>query len=138
MIHAMRRIKKFLKFFDRNDRGTVTAEFAIVLPVAVALAVIVLSLTRIVVVQLDCHDAARQAAFEIQTSLQDNSSRDIAEKNAHHVAMKTSNTLTGITVNWTGNSFHIRTSCSVLTRSISRTPLIVHGQARGELYVVDE
>ena len=48
-----------------SDSGVATAEFAVILPVVVALAALMVFLGRAVAVGLDCQDAARSAAREI-------------------------------------------------------------------------
>ena len=47
------------------DEGAATAEFAVVLPAVVAVAVLLLGLSRAAVVSLDCHDAASAIAREM-------------------------------------------------------------------------
>lgn len=47
------------------DRGAATAEFAVVLPAVVAVAVLLLCLSRAVIVSMDCQDAAAAAAREL-------------------------------------------------------------------------
>ena len=49
---------------SRWEEGSATAEFAMILPAVVVMAVLVLSLTRVVVVSMDCQDAAAAAARE--------------------------------------------------------------------------
>jgi uncharacterized protein (UPF0333 family) len=46
----------------REDRGSVTAEFALLLPAVVVLLALALGAVRVVVTQLQCVDAARAAA----------------------------------------------------------------------------
>lgn len=49
----------------RRDRGAVSAEFAIVLPAVMAMAVLLLAVTRAGMVAVDCQEAARTAARSI-------------------------------------------------------------------------
>lgn len=51
----------------RSDRGTVTAEFAVMLPAVIVVAMLILVLTRLAAVQIGCQDAARDAARVAQT-----------------------------------------------------------------------
>ncbi|WP_241520183.1 TadE/TadG family type IV pilus assembly protein [Bifidobacterium catulorum] len=49
----------------RSDRGTVTAEFAVVLPTVMVVALMLFSSARAVIVNMNCQDAARAAAREL-------------------------------------------------------------------------
>jgi Flp pilus assembly protein TadG len=49
----------------RADSGAVTAEFAVVLPAVIVVALVLLSLGRAVVARVECQDAARAGAKEI-------------------------------------------------------------------------
>jgi predicted RecB family endonuclease len=51
------------------DRGTVTAEFAVVLPAVVVVALILMSLGRAVIVNASCQDAARSVAEHLSVQL---------------------------------------------------------------------
>lgn len=51
-----------LRHLQRDDEGTATAEFAVVLPVIVVLAALLLYLGRASVVSVGCQDAAANAA----------------------------------------------------------------------------
>ena len=50
---------------DGSDSGTVTAEFAIVLPAVMALAILLLALTQTVRTSMTCQEAANVAAREV-------------------------------------------------------------------------
>lgn len=50
---------------DGSDSGTVTAEFAIVLPAVMALAILLLALTQTVRTGMICQEAANAAAREV-------------------------------------------------------------------------
>ena len=56
---------KLRPLVTRHDQGTVTAEFAVLLPMVTALALLILALTRTVIVGLNCQEAARAAAREL-------------------------------------------------------------------------
>lgn len=49
----------------RDDRGTVTAEFAVVLPTVMVVALLLLSSARAVMVSMNCQEAARVAVREM-------------------------------------------------------------------------
>lgn len=51
------------------DPGTVTAEFAIVLPAVIALTLLVLSLSQVIVTKVSCQDAAREGVQAYQMAL---------------------------------------------------------------------
>lgn len=53
-----------------SDPGSVTAEFAVVLPAVMVVALIVMGLGRSVMVGIQCQDSARAAAREIAVSQQ--------------------------------------------------------------------
>lgn len=50
---------------QRGERGAITAEFAMVLPVAMVLMILLLSLTRVVTTSMACQDAASAAVREL-------------------------------------------------------------------------
>lgn len=49
----------------RADRGSVTAEFAVVLPAVMVMALLLMALTRTVTVTMRCQDAAAEAVREL-------------------------------------------------------------------------
>ena len=51
-----------------SERGTVTAEFAMVLPSVIVLTAVMLAMTRAAIVTLDCEQAAAAAARELLVS----------------------------------------------------------------------
>lgn len=114
-----------------HDGGAVTAEFAVVFPTVVAVAVLVLSMTRIVMVQLDCHDAARQAAYSVILSEQAGASTSTAQREAIRVAQRSAGVNTQVKVLWAKESFDIRTTCPVATLGHAHLPFTVVGQAQG-------
>lgn len=105
-----------------DDRGSVTAEFAIILPVVMVLALALLSLTRAVIVALDCQDAARAAAREIVVAAD---SADPAAA-ARAVADGVSVTLTD-----RGDRVEVRTRCPVAPGPLDLLPFAVDGYAVG-------
>jgi len=105
-----------------DDRGSVTAEFAIILPVAMVLALALLSLSRAVVVVLDCQDAARAAAREVVVA--GDASDPVAAARA--VADGASVTLTD-----RGDRVEVRTRCRVAPGPLDVLPFAVEGYAVG-------
>ncbi|MBT1161998.1 pilus assembly protein [Bifidobacterium sp. SO1] len=61
----MRHASVLLAALRHADRGAATAEFAVVLPAVVAVAVLLLCLSRTVVISMDCQDAAVSAVREL-------------------------------------------------------------------------
>ena len=59
---CIRRFRQVVRKVLSCDAGAVTAEFATVLPAVVAMAVLLLCLTRTVAVSISCQDAASVAA----------------------------------------------------------------------------
>lgn len=57
------------RILRRVDPGTVTAEFAIVLPAVIALTLLVLSLSQVIVTRVSCQDAAREGVQAYQMAL---------------------------------------------------------------------
>lgn len=56
------------QWWKHGDPGAVTAEFAVVLPAVVVVALVLLGLGRGVIANVECADAARAAARQITTS----------------------------------------------------------------------
>lgn len=120
--------------FTRNvceDRGTVTAEFAVVFPVVVAVIAMVLSLTQVVIVQLDCQDAARQAAIAAVQLDQSGQPPRAVEDAAAKTARTVSHRIKDIRFSWDKDSFEIVTQCSVLGNAQIFSAVNISGSARG-------
>ena len=69
----------FRKIISR-DCGTVTAEFAVVLPCAVVITLALLGLGRAVICTMNCHDAAMQVAYYMVTHRNDSAASSIVEQ----------------------------------------------------------
>lgn len=73
---------------DRSaDEGAATAEFAVVLPAVVAVAALLLCLSRAVVVSMDCQDAASAAVRELIVAGDDADPQSVARAVAGSGAM---------------------------------------------------
>ncbi|WP_018142418.1 TadE family protein [Alloscardovia criceti] len=122
----------------RSDAGTVTAEFAIVFPTVVAVAMLLISLVRVVIVQLDCHDAARQAAYVAIMS--DQAGQPISESviEAEKTVKKLVGNSSSVSMEWSDEEFVVTTSCPVLSAGNYHVPLVMQGQAKGIRYVHSE
>ncbi|WP_418969558.1 TadE/TadG family type IV pilus assembly protein [Alloscardovia omnicolens] len=120
------------------DAGVVTAEFAVVFPTVVAIAALVLSMTRIIMVQLDCHDAARQAAYSVIVAQQSGASTAATQQEAVRVAQQAAGSHTAVHLTWNQESFRVNTSCSVATLGRASLPFTVTAQAQGSIHAWQE
>ncbi len=103
------------------DHGTVTAEFAILLPVVMALAMLILGLTRTVIVGLNCQEAARIAAREIVVS------GDAARASAlvHAIAGSAAR----VSLSESADSTTVSTQCPIIADSLGILPIRMSGRA---------
>ncbi|MBW3080329.1 pilus assembly protein [Bifidobacterium sp. 79T10] len=111
------------KATDASDPGTVTAEFAVVLPVVAALAILLLSLTRVAAVQISCQDAASAAARAAVAA-----SRSDPQAAASAAAGKTGVSADVVT---SGDTVTVTTSCPVVPDPMGVLPVRVTGRAVG-------
>lgn len=72
--------ERLLRTNSVHDCGAVTAEFAIVLPCALMLILVLLGVGRAVVCAMNCHDAAAQVAYYMVTHHDDKAAASIAQK----------------------------------------------------------
>lgn len=106
------------------DRGAATAEFAVVLPAVVAVAVLLLCLSRAVIVSMDCQDAAAAAARELVIS---------GEEAVDAAAMARAVAGDGVTasVTYGGDRVTVVTQCPVVPDPLGVLPTRVTGTASG-------
>lgn len=104
-----------------GDRGTVTAEFAILLPIVMALAMLVLGLTRTVIVGLNCQEAARTVAREIV----------VAGDSARAASLVHAMAGGSATVSLAGDAdaITVSTQCPIVPDSLGVLPLRMTGRA---------
>lgn len=121
-----------------SDPGTVTAEFAIIFPTVIAVAVLILSLTRVIMVQLNCQEAARQAAYSVLLMQQEGYSEQESARSAVSVGKKVAGDAARVDVDWQTESFTLRTACPVLSMRSFTLPLTVHAEARGVRHALAE
>lgn len=110
---------------DDADCGAVTAEFATVLPVVVALAVLLLTLTRVVVVQVACQDAASSAARAAVTA----SSAGVDPQKAAVTAAGQVGVVAAVSLS--ADTVTVTTSCPVVPDPMGVLPTKVTGKAVG-------
>lgn len=111
------------RFWSEHDEGAATAEFAVVLPVVMVLALLLMSLSRTVVVSMNCQDAAAAAAREIV----------IAGESADPVstARIVAGDGTRIEVNRRNGFATVITRCPVMPGPLKVLPATVRGEATG-------
>ncbi|WP_257639440.1 TadE/TadG family type IV pilus assembly protein [Alloscardovia macacae] len=120
-----------MRVLSRHDCGTVTAEFAIIFPTVIAVAVLILGLTRVILVQLNCQDAARQAAYAVRLVQLEGSNEERSVQEAVSVGKKVAGEAAHIEVQWQPQSFTVYAACPVLSARGFTLPVTVHAQARG-------
>ena len=110
-----------------DEYGTVTAEFAVVLPCVVVVAALLLSLTRTVVVAMDCQDAAAVVA---RTLVMESDGRG-ARTDVVSIASQLVDGETSVDVDWRGRYVDVTVTCSVLPGPLGVLPARVTGSATG-------
>jgi hypothetical protein len=114
-----------MRWWQKRDQGSATAEFSIVLPAVVVLALLVLSLGRAVLVHVDCQDAARAGAREIATAQGFTSQvRQKALTAAEEVSAGSR-----AVFQEKGNQVRVDVSCNLLPGPMGIFPAVVHGEA---------
>jgi Flp pilus assembly protein TadG len=108
------------------DTGTVTAEFAMILPAVLALAVLLLALASAIIARMDCQDAAAAAARELVISGDAQRARDVAVLAAGQgTSMET----------WqSGRQFVITTNCPIVSDAYGLLPVSVSAKAAGLIH----
>ncbi len=101
----------------KKDSGAVTAEFAIVLPCALAIVLVLLGLGRAVVCTMNCHDAAAQVAYYMVTHHND--------KAAASIAQRVAGTGASVRVSKSGNVANIVVKCPLIPDPLHILPPLV-------------
>lgn len=112
------------------DRGSVTAEFAMVLPAVMALAMTLLALTSAVTARIDCQDAASAAAREMLAS------GDV--QRSEQVARVAGGNGTEVWIHREDTYIVVTTQCPILPDVLGALPLHVSGKAAGTLAAAAE
>lgn len=105
------------------ERGSATAEFAVVLPAVMVLAVLLLSLTRVSMVSMACQDAANQVARVMVSQSDADSARRVAASVVGEEASVTIGESSGMT--------EVVVSCPVMPGPLGVLPTHVEGRAYG-------
>ncbi|MCH9276765.1 pilus assembly protein [Bifidobacterium amazonense] len=107
------------------DEGAATAEFAVVLPAVVAVAVLLICLARTVVVSMDCQDAAAAAARALVVAGDD--------ADPHATARAVAGDDVSVSVAQDGDLATVTVQCPVIPDPIGVLPTDVTGKATGVL-----
>lgn len=118
-------MKHRIRWWQRADRGSATAEFSVVLPAIVVLTLLVLSLGRAVLVRVECQDAARAGAREVATA-QSFTSQTRQKALAAIEAISASSSATLLEE---GNKVRVSVACKLLPGPMGIFPAAVHGEA---------
>jgi Flp pilus assembly protein TadG len=113
------------RLFCRHDAGSVTAEFAVVLPAVMVVALVLLSLGRAVLMRVECQEAARSAAQVVSTSQKyDAKTLSKATSAAHAVSP-----LGRVALSETAHGVGVRVTCPILPGPLGIFPAQVEGHA---------
>lgn len=104
------------------ERGSATAEFAVVLPVVMVLAVLVLALARTSMVAMTCQDAANQAARVASAD---------AQSNAGDIVARLAGGDASLTLAQGNGMVEAVVTCPVLPGPLGVLPAHVQGRAYG-------
>lgn len=107
------------------ERGSVTAEFATVLPAVMVVALLLLSLTRLVGVSIGCQDAA-SAAARAAVAAGGGADASVAARNAVGDGI-------ALNVSTAGQRVSVVARCPVLSDPRGVLPTVVEGRAVGIL-----
>ncbi|MCI1832695.1 MAG: pilus assembly protein [Bifidobacterium sp.] len=120
-----------------GDRGAVTAEFALILPSVVMMAVLLLCLVRGATASMGCQDAASAAARQVvalESSIRSGGGyapgadpEAVAGKTAHAIAGEGATVSTHVDA----GRIEVTVQCPVLPDSFGFLPVNVHGSAVG-------
>ena len=103
-----------------NDSGAVSAEFAIILPAVVILALVLIFVGKSVVNTMNCNDAAGEVAYYIA------STHD--SKEAKNIVHKISGKNSSVKVEYVGNMANIVVSCPVVPDPLKVLPVSVEAR----------
>ena len=108
------------KINSSKDSGAVTAEFAIILPAVVVLALTLFFVGKSVVNTMNCHDAAGQVAYYVASHHN--------SKDAQNIVSKVSGVNSSVKVKYVGNMADIVVSCPVVPDPLKVLPLSVEAR----------
>nr|WP_276313598.1 TadE family protein [Bifidobacterium callimiconis] len=111
----------------RHDQGTVTAEFAVVLPTVMVVALLLLSSARAVMVSMNCQEAARVAAREMVIASD-------GDANPSDVVTRIAGSRATVRVEEKQDQITVTTRCPVGPGPLGMLPVAVEGEAVGLRY----
>lgn len=119
-------VQKHLKYNLKHnnlkafDDGAVTAEFSVVLPAVVLLALVLFGVGRAVVCSMNCHDAAAQVAYYIVTH---RNTRDV-----NNIVTKVAGPGASVRVTKNNNFADIVVRCQVFPDPLHILPTVVESR----------
>lgn len=112
---------RFMSGLRQADSGGVTAEFAVLLPAVMVLAVFLLALTQTVRISLVCQDLANAVAREVVLNQ--------GEGDPGRVLNRMGSDHADLTIKRSGGQSYITVSCPVVSTPLGLLPLQVQGRA---------
>lgn len=106
---------------DGSDLGTVTAEFAIVLPAVMALAILLLALTQTVRTGMICQEAANAAAREVVVHQ--------GEGDPATIAARVAGGSSALSLERSGRQVRVALSCPLVSTPLGVLPPRIQGRA---------
>ena len=104
------------------DQGAVTAEFAVVLPAVIVMAVVLMSLARAVIVSMDCQDTAASIDRELVVTGGEADAAALARAMGSDAS---------VSVTRGGGTYAVRVQCPVLPDPLGVMPTRVHATSTG-------
>ncbi|MBT1177653.1 pilus assembly protein [Bifidobacterium callimiconis] len=121
------RLRDLAHALKRHDQGTVTAEFAVVLPTVMVVALLLLSSARAVMVSMNCQEAARVAAREMVIASD-------GDANPSDVVTRIAGSRATVRVEEKQDQITVTTRCPVGPGPLGMLPVAVEGEAVGLRY----
>lgn len=113
--------KRWTSWNARADSGTVTAEFAVILPAFIVMAALLLAMAQVARVGMGCQDAARAVAREVVLARSDADPTALARRVAGRGVQ--------VDVEEGGGQVRVKVACPVLKGPFGILPPRVFGQA---------
>lgn len=121
------RIRELSHALKRGDRGTVTAEFAVVLPTVMVVALLLLSSARAVMVSMNCQEAARVAAREMVVASD-------GEPDPSDAVARIAGSRATVRIEENNDQITVTTRCPIGPGPLGMLPVAVEGEAVGLRY----
>lgn len=121
------RIRELPHALQHSDRGTVTAEFAVVLPTVMMVALLLLSSARAVMVSMNCQEAARVAVREMVVASD-------GEPDPSDVVARIAGPRATVRIEENNDQITVTTRCPIGPGPLGMLPVAVEGEAVGLRY----